>query len=89
MMQPWPAGTECPHVMYSEFKDLLNQASYHFAADSGSEWAAGYQYVESAAKLVINYKVPFWAIKRMVADAKSMVDLHTLMQKVLTLLYNA
>ena len=86
-MQPWPADTECPYEFYPAFKASLNQASYHFADDSGSEWQKGYRHVDEAVEQIINLQMPFWAIRRMVSDAKSLVDFDTFMAKMLKKLY--
>ena len=80
-MQPWPPNQECNWEHYSEFKQLLDRASYHFADDSGSEWGQARQCVDDAARLVAARRVPFWAIQRMVADARSLVMLDDFMQR--------
>jgi hypothetical protein len=87
MYQIWRADTECPYEFYPTFKKLLDFASYHFADDSSEEWSKGYVMVQEAAELLVTNKVPFWAIKRMTKETKSLVDLDTLMQKMLVVLY--
>lgn len=89
MMKIWPAGTDCPHPAYQQFKDALNSASYHLADDSGREWNKGYILVHKAVDIAIEHQWPFWAIKRMITEIKSMVDVDLFMSKMLQKLYQA
>lgn len=86
-MQPWPAGTECPFEFYPEFKALLNQASYHYADDSGNEWQKGSLCLKDAANMAADLELPFWIIDRVVRETKSLITLDTFMSKMLNYLY--
>lgn len=86
-MTPWPADTECPYEFYPKFKASLNQASYHFADDTGNEYQKGYRHIDEAVKQIVDLQMPYWAIRRMVSDAKSLVDFDSFMAKLLKHLY--
>jgi hypothetical protein len=62
---PWPAGAVCPEADYAAFAEALNNASHHFADDSGKEWGAANRCMERAAGIAINARWPYWAMQRM------------------------
>lgn len=67
-VQPWPSGTICPEKDYPEFSKALNQASHHFADDSGKEWGQADACMARAAEIAVNAAWPYWAVKRMYAE---------------------
>jgi hypothetical protein len=73
-MQPWRADTECPYPMYQEFKMLLNQASFHYADDSGTEWKSATACISKAAEVAIAADYPYWAIERMWSEIKPLAS---------------
>ena len=83
----WRAGTPCPYPHYERFKTLLDDASYHFADDSGSEWALGLEKVQIAADYVAQMRYPYHAIKMMVHEAKSLVTADMVLHRVIEGLY--
>jgi hypothetical protein len=86
-LQFWNSGQECPWPIYEDFKKLLNDASYHFADDSGQEWGRGYNLVDDAVDLVISNGYDYNAIKRMVSETKSLVDGDMFLRLVVKKLY--
>lgn len=88
-MDIWRAGTECGHPSYESFKEALNQASYHYADDSGLEWSKARVELDAAVEIAIQNQYPFWAIKRMFGEIKPLVDLDSFMGRLLTKLYGA
>lgn len=86
-MTPWKANTECPHPKYTEFKQMLNLASMHFADDSGKEWNTAKEYIKNAAKIAIDCDWPVWAINRMFNEIEHLlVDKDTFYQVMFNLL---
>ena len=88
-MTPWSADKECPYDFYPAFKHALNQASYHFADESGSEWSKGYLYIDDAVKIAMDNQLPFWVMQRMVKDSRSLVDFEAFMSRLLRTLYRS
>jgi hypothetical protein len=64
-VQPWPAGSVCPEAGYADFAKALNDASHHYADDSGKEWGQAGACMERAVNVAINSAWPYWVIKRM------------------------
>lgn len=64
-VMPWLAGTICPEPAYDDFASALNQASHHFADDSGKEWGRANDCMARAAEVAISARWPYWAMKRM------------------------
>ena len=64
-VKPWPADSVCPEKDYPDFAKALNQASHHFADDSGKEWGHANLCMEQAADTAINAAWPYWVMKRM------------------------
>lgn len=69
-VQPWPANTVCPEPDYPDFAKALNQASHHFADDSGKEWSAANACMDRAAEIAANAAWPYWAMKRMYQEIR-------------------
>lgn len=84
---PWRYKTECPLPVYPELKALLGKASHHFADDSAKEWPEAREAVEEAAILVINARLPFWAIKRMFEEIKPLVGFDSFISAMFTAIY--
>lgn len=70
-----------------QFQKLLNDASYHYADDSGGEWGRGAKLVVEAAKLVIANKWRFWQIKEAHREAAPLVSFEQVMEQVCNVAY--
>ncbi len=70
-----------------QFQKLLNDASYHYADDSGSEWSRGAKLVLEAAQLAITNKWRFWQIKEAHREAAPLVSFEQVMEQVCNLAY--
>jgi hypothetical protein len=64
-IKPWPAGSVCPEDGYADFAKALNDASHHFADDSGKEWGQANRCMERAVEIAANETWPYWVMKRM------------------------
>ncbi len=62
---------------------LLSRASYNFADDSGGEWSHGYEQVRTAAKMVNEARLGFYAIQCLHRDKPQLVPLPQFMDAIL------
>lgn len=69
--------------------NLFQQASYHFADDSTSEWQKGYRNLDLAAEIIFEQQYPLYRIKEMIQESRSLVDLDTMLTRILKLAYKA
>ena len=77
----WKPG-ETPNVEgYTEFKDALMKASFHYADDRGGEWGLAKEEVRKAAGIAAEAKWPFWALDRMFREMNSLVTFGDFMQQ--------
>ena len=67
---------------------LFNQASYHFADDSIKEWDKAYWRLDKAANLIVKYQYPLYRIKEMVKASNGLIDIDTVLTRILNLVYN-
>lgn len=72
-----------------QFQKLLNDASYHYADDSGVEWGRGAQLVSEAAQVAIGNKWRYWQIQAAYSAAKSapLVTFDQVMEQICNLAY--
>ena len=62
---------------------LLSRASFHFADDSAGEWGHGNAQVQSAARMVNEAKLGFYAIRCLHSDKPQLVTLEQFMDAIL------
>lgn len=86
-VNPWPAGTECPLKDFDRFKEDLNHASYHNAAEGGGEASLARSCERAAAEVAIENEWPLWVIKRMFGEIKPLVDYDGWLQTYVNLLF--
>lgn len=70
-----------------QFQKLLNDASFHYADDSGGEWGQGAQLVIDAVKVVIENKWRFWQIKEAHRESAPLVTFDQVMEQVCNIAY--
>jgi len=70
-----------------QFQKLLNDASFHYADDSGGEWGRGAQLVIDAVKVVIENKWRFWQIKEAHRESAPLVTFDQVMEQVCNIAY--
>jgi hypothetical protein len=71
-----------PEFLEQIFK-LLSSASHHFANDSGGEWGTGRAQVQSAARMVNEAGLGFYAIQCLQRDKPQLVTLEQFMDAIL------
>lgn len=69
--------------------DLFRHASYHFADDTAKEWDKAYWRLDRAAELIVEYQFPLYRIKELVKASDSLIDLDTVLTRVLKLAYKS
>lgn len=62
---------------------LLSRASFHFADDSAGEWGSGKAQVQTAARMVNEAKLGFYAIQCLHRDKPQLVTLDQFMDAIL------
>ena len=62
---------------------LLSRASFHFADDSAGEWGHGNAQVQTAARMVNEAKLGFYAIQCLHRDQPQLVTLDQFMDAIL------
>ena len=67
--------------------DLFRHASFHFADDTAKEWDKAYWRLDRAAELIVEYQFPLHRIKDMVNASDRLIDLDTVLTKVLKAAY--
>lgn len=70
-----------------QFQKLLNDASYHYADDSGGEWGRGAQLVIDAAKVAIENKWRFWQIQAAHREGAPLVTFDQVMEQICNVAY--
>lgn len=70
-----------------QFQKLLNDASYHYADDSGGEWGRGAQLVLEAAQVAIANKWRFWQIQAAHRDSAPLVTFDQVMEQICNITY--
>ena len=70
-----------------QFQKLLNDASYHYADDSGGEWGRGAQLVLEAAQVAIANKWRFWQIQAAHRNSASLVTFDQVMEQICNITY--
>ncbi len=63
--------------------NLLSSASYNLADDTGGEWGHGYAQVQSAARMVNEARLGFYAIQCLHRDKPQLVTFDQFMDAVL------
>ena len=86
-VKPWPADTECPLEGLGEFKEDLNRASYHNAAERPSEAREARSCTRAAAEVAIEYEWPIWAMQRMFGEIKPLVVWEEFLQTYVNILF--
>jgi len=85
-VKPWRAGTECPLPGYAEFKEDLNLASYHNAAEGRGEAGHARSATRAAAEVAIEHEWPYWAMERMFREIGPLVTWGDFMQTYINIL---
>ena len=67
--------------------DLFQQASFHFADDTGSEWDRAYWRLDRAAEIIVEQRYPLYRIKEIVKASDSLIDIDTILTRVLKQAY--
>lgn len=67
--------------------DLFQQASFHFADDTGSEWDRAYWRLDRAAEIIVEQRYPLYRIKELVRTSDSLIDIDTILTRVLKVAY--
>jgi len=67
--------------------DLFQQASFHFADDTGSEWDRAYWCLDRAAEIIVEQRYPLYRIKELVRTSDSLIDIDTILTRVLKQAY--
>ena len=67
--------------------DLFQQASFHFADDTGSEWDRAYWRLDRAAEIIVEQRYPLYRIKELVRTSDSLIDIDTILTRVLKQAY--
>jgi len=67
--------------------DLFQQASFHFADDTGSEWDRAYWCLDRAAEIIVEQRYPLYRIKELVKTSDSLIDIDTILIGVLKQAY--
>jgi hypothetical protein len=70
-----------------QFQKLLNDASYHYADDSGGEWSRGSGLVVEAAKVAIENKWRFWQIQAAHREGAPLVTFDQVMEQICNVAY--
>ena len=86
-VRPWSASEPCPLPRFDEFKEALNSASYHNAAEQPGEGHLARSRVETAADIAIDQGWPLWAMERMFKEVRPLVDWSSFLQKYISILY--
>ncbi len=87
-VKPWPAKTDCPLDGFEEFKDSLNKASYHNAAEGHpSEAGLAREATRRAAQVAIDEEWPVWAMERMFREIRPLVAWDGFMQTYVNILF--
>jgi len=71
----------------TEILDLFQQASFHFADDTGSEWDRAYWRLDRAAEIIVEQRYPLYRIKELVRTSDSLIDIDTILTRVLKQAY--
>jgi hypothetical protein len=79
-VSPWKAGTVCPLEGFEEFKNALNRASYHNAAEQRGEAELAHSAIGQAAAVAIEQRWPIWAIARMFDEVQPLVEWNSFLQ---------
>ena len=69
--------------------DLFQQASFHFADDTGSEWDRAYWRLDRAAEIIVEQRYPLYRIKELVKASDSLIDIDTILTRVLKVAYKS
>lgn len=86
-VKPWPAGTECPLEGYAEFKEYLNRASYHNAAEQPGESGLARDATRAAAEVAVAQEWPYWTMERMFNEIRPLVAWSGFMQTYINVLF--
>jgi len=87
-VKPWKADSECQLEGFSAFKEELNRASYHNAAEVTGEMKQARSCVRAAAEIAIDQRWPYWAMERMFREIGPLVDWTSYMTAYINLLHD-
>ncbi len=86
-VKPWPADESCPLLGYAAFKEYLNTASYHNAAERPRETSDARSATYAAAELAIEQAWPIWAMQRMFREIAPLVMWDEFLQTYVNILF--
>jgi hypothetical protein len=76
---PWSSKTECTLEGFQEFKQCLNDASYHHAG-SQQEWNLAKACIRKAVEIALEQEWPYWVMDRMFREIAPLVEWNQFMQ---------
>ena len=79
-IRPWAANNKCPEKGFNEFKNFLDKASYHNAAEGTREAGDARYNTQCAAQIAIIEDWPYWAMDRMFREIAPLVAWDAFMQ---------
>jgi hypothetical protein len=69
--------------------DLFRHASFHFADDTAKEWDKAYWRLDCAAEIIVEQRYPLYRIKEIVKASDSLIDIDTILTRVLKVAYKS